>query len=132
MFAWITRRLIEAEAPLLTAHGLTMWEYVVLSHLVRQPAPSQLTLARDIRYDKTRLIALLDGLEQRGLINRRPGASDRRSHTVSITTAGRELHRATRSRIRAMETEFLAVLSPRQRSALLAILPRLAPPPGAD
>lgn len=131
MFAWITRRLIDAEQPLLAARGLTMWEYTVLSHLIRRPAPSQLTLARDIRYDKTRLITLLDGLEDRGLVSRDADPDDRRLHLVSITAAGRKLHAAARRQIRDMESEFLDVLDARQRATLLAILPRLAPPPGA-
>lgn len=132
MFAWITRRLIEAEEPLLAAHGLTMWEYTALSHLIRRPAPSQLTLARDIRYDKTRLVKLLDGLQGRGLISRQPDPSDRRSHLVSLTPAGRKLHAAARSQIREMETRFLAVLDSRQRETLLTALAILAPVPGAE
>jgi DNA-binding MarR family transcriptional regulator len=132
MFAWITRRLIDAEEPLLAARGLTMWEYTVLSHLIRRPAPSQLRLASDIRYDKTRLITLLDRLEDRGLVSRRPDPNDRRSHPVSITAAGRELHAAARAQIRDMEADFLDVLDARQQAALLAILPRLAPPPGTE
>jgi DNA-binding MarR family transcriptional regulator len=130
MFAWVTRRLVEAEEPLLAANGLTMWEYVVLARLARRPAPNQLTLAREIRHDKTRLITLLDQLQQRGLIDRQPDAADRRSHTVSITSQGRALHATARAAIREMEAEFLTVLDPGQRRSLFAILPRLALPEG--
>jgi DNA-binding MarR family transcriptional regulator len=130
MFAWVTRRLMDAEAPLLAANGLTMWEYVVLAQLVRRPAPNQLTLAREIHHDKTRLITLLDQLQSRGLVDRRPDAADRRSHTVSITDQGRKLYSATRAAIRDMEAEILAVLDAEERSSLLAILPRLALPEG--
>jgi DNA-binding MarR family transcriptional regulator len=129
LFAAVTRRLADAEAPLLAAHGLTMWEYVVLTRLARRPAPNQLTLAREIRHDKTRLITLLDQLQRRGLVERRPDETDRRSHTVSITGAGRTLHAAVRAAIREMETGFLAALSAEQRRSLLAMLPRLAAPP---
>jgi DNA-binding MarR family transcriptional regulator len=126
LFAHVTRRLIDAEAPLLASHKLTMWEYVVLSRLARGPAPNQQTLAREIRHDKTRLIPLLDELQRRRLIERRPAEADRRSHTVSITDQGRALHGAARAAIRQMETEFLAALEPDERQSLLAILPRLA------
>ncbi|MEU3983717.1 MarR family transcriptional regulator [Streptomyces sp. NPDC026672] len=126
LFAWTARRLADAEAPLLAANGLTMWEYIALSRLARRPAPNQLTLAREIGHDKTRLIKLLDQLQQRGLIDRRPDAADRRSHTVSITDEGRALHTTVRTAIRRMETEFLTVLTPEERRSLLAILPRLA------
>ncbi|MER6436033.1 MarR family transcriptional regulator [Streptomyces sp. NPDC001185] len=127
LFAWVTDRLVDAEAPLLAASGLTMWEYIVLDRLSRRPAPNQLTLAREIKHDKTRLIKLLDRLQQRALIDRQRDASDRRSQTVSITSEGRALHATARAAIREMEDEFLAVLEPDERRSLLAILPRLAP-----
>jgi MarR family transcriptional regulator, organic hydroperoxide resistance regulator len=126
MFAGVTRRLVDAEAPLLEAHGLAMWEYIVLSRLARGPAPNQLTLAREIRHDKTRLITLLDQLQQRGLIDRQPDPADRRSHTVAITAEGRALQETVRATIRDMEDEFLAVLSTAERRSLLGLLPRLS------
>ena len=125
MFAWVTRRLVEAEEPLLAASGVTMWEYVVLSHLARGTVPNQLTLAREIRHDKTRLIRLLDGLQHRGLIDRTPDPADRRSHTVAITDAGREVHAAARTAIRRMEDDVLAALTTTERRALLTALPKL-------
>ena len=67
LFSRLTRRVIEAERPLLERHGLTMWEYTVLARLSAGAAPSQLALAQRIGYDKTRLIALLDGLAARGI-----------------------------------------------------------------
>lgn len=125
MFAWVTRRLADAEEPLLSARGLTMWEYIVLSHLARGPVPNQLTLAREVRHDKTRLIRLLDGLQHRGLVERGPDPVDRRSHTVAITGAGRELQRAAQAAIRKMEDDVLGALSAAERRTLLAALPKL-------
>lgn len=125
MFAWVSRRLGDAEEPLLAASGMTMWEYIVLSHLVRGPVRNQLALARDVRHDKTRLIKLLDGLQQRGLIERAPDPADRRSHTVAITDAGRELQGSVQAAIRKMEDDILGVLSVAERRALLTALPKL-------
>ena len=125
MFAWVTRRLGDAEEPLLAARGITMWEYIVLSHLARGPVPNQLTLAREVRHDKTRLIKLLDGLQRRGLIQRGPDPIDRRSHTVTITDAGRELQGDAQAAIREMEDDILNELSAAERRALLTALPKL-------
>jgi DNA-binding MarR family transcriptional regulator len=126
MFARITRRLIDAERPLLDAHGLTMWGYVALNHPARRPAETQLALAAAIGHDKTRLITVLDVLETGGLITREPDPNDRRARLVRITAAGAERHAAAVANIRAMEDELLGALSAPEREALLASLQRLA------
>ena len=118
LFARVTRRLIEAERPLLAAHGLSMWGYIALSHLARAPAETQLALANAIRYDKTRLIGLLDELEQDGLITRTADPTDRRARIVTLTKAGEARHAAARADIRAMEDELLEDLSPAERTRL--------------
>ena len=121
-FARITRRLIALEQPLLDKHGLTMWEYAVLLRLRAAPAQTQLELAQAVNYDKTRLIALLDGLEQRGLVAREPAATDRRARTVKLTRAGRTTVTATQRDIHQMEDR---LLMPGARSALQRVLDEL-------
>lgn len=128
MVTRLTRRLIDAEKPLLQAHGLTMWEYVVLSHLAREPVGTQLALAQGIGYDKTRLIALLDRLEAEGLITRTPDPADRRGRNVALTPAGQRKRAAAQRDIRRMEDDVLAGLTAAQRQTLLAALRRLTTP----
>jgi DNA-binding MarR family transcriptional regulator len=126
MFARITRRLIEAERPLLAKRGLTMWGYIALTRLAREEAETQLALATAIGHDKTRLIGVLDALEADGLITREPDPDDRRARVVRITPKGRRRHGATVKDIRAMEDALLADVP--ERDALLAALSRLASP----
>ena len=125
MFARATRRLIAEERPILERHGLTMWEYIALSHLGAGPAPSQLGLAEAIGYDKTRLIALLERLQDAGLVAREPDPGDRRARIVRITADGTRRLRAARRDIRRMEARVLRALAPDEREMLLAVLPRL-------
>jgi DNA-binding MarR family transcriptional regulator len=120
-----TRRLVAAERPILEAHGLSMWGYIALSHLAHEPAGTQLALAEAIRYDKTRLIGLLDELEREGLVTRKPDPADRRARIVSLTPAGRRRHAAAQADIRAMEEEFLGALSASDRERLRRILSQL-------
>jgi DNA-binding MarR family transcriptional regulator len=121
-----TRRLAKAERPLLEKHGLSMWQYIVLTALAREPARSQLELSRAIDYDKTRLIALLDELEAAGLITRRPDPDDRRARLVSLTPGGIRRHAAVRRAIRKMEEGVLADLDPTARGLLRSSLRHLA------
>ena len=130
--------LVEREAPILTAHGLTMWEYVILYQLQGEGGLTQKELARRSRRDATRLIGHLDVLSERRLIAREVDAADRRRHTVRLTDEGLDIVRATRRDIRAMEDELLGALSVDQqndlRDALGAVLqrsssPRVSPDP---
>ncbi len=127
LFARLTSLLIDAERPLLHTHGLSMWDYIVLSHLAREPAGTQLALAQAIGYDKTRLIGLLDKLERDGLITRTADPRDRRARIVTLTKSGRARHAAARRDIRAMEDEFLAQLNPAARTRLRRTLAELVP-----
>jgi DNA-binding MarR family transcriptional regulator len=126
LFTRVSRRLIAAERPLLATHDLSMWGYIVLSQLAREPAPTQLALAAAIGHDKTRLIGLLDELERAGLLTRAPDPNDRRARIVHLTEHGRTTHAAAVAEIRAMEEEVLAPLSPAERETLLAALATLA------
>jgi len=124
-FARVRRRLVEAELPLLAAHGLSMWGYIALSQLARQPAGTQLQLARAIGYDKTRLVALLDDLEAAGLLTREADPIDRRARIVRLTAAGRQRHATAQASIHAMEDDLLQDLKPNERKGLLVALARL-------
>ncbi|KIF70125.1 MarR family transcriptional regulator [Streptomyces sp. AcH 505] len=126
LFARITRRLIDAEKPLLAARGLAMWDYIVLAQLARGTAPTQLALAQAVDYDKTRLIKLLDELERSGLLTREPDPADRRARIVRLTPAGERLLAEARGDIRVMEEDLLGQLDGTERDVLLAVLPRLA------
>ena len=126
LFARITRWLLDSERPLLDAHGLSMWDYIVLSHLARKPAGTQLALAEEIGYDKTRLIALLDNLEHGGLLTRTADPTDRRARVVTLTKSGHARRAAAQADIRAMEDEFLAHLKPVERDRLRRTLDGLA------
>ena len=120
------RRIMEAERPLLEAHGVSMWAYVALTLLARGPAPTQLALSEAMGYDKTRLIKILDGLEVQGLITRAPDPSDRRARVIELTPQGRAKFAAIQQDVHAMEDELLGALSAAERKALRTGLPRLA------
>jgi DNA-binding MarR family transcriptional regulator len=107
-FFRLSRELVDAELPLLAAHGIGMWDYVILSALKRGDAPTQLELSRITGRDKTRLIRNLDGLEAAGLLSRRTDPGDRRAKSVEITTSGEQVVTSCRAAIRQMEDEFTA------------------------
>ena len=124
-FDRLTRRAIALELPVLTAHGLTMWEYVVLSGLVDGPAQTQARLAEAVGRDKTCLIPILDALEARGLLVRSPDPADRRNKVVTLTEPGSALRAAVSRAISAAEEEVLGPLDAAERRTFRKLLGRL-------
>ena len=122
MFAPLTRALIAREEPVLLAHDISMWGYIVLTALAEQPVRTQAALAQAINADKSRIIGVLDELQERGLIHRQPDETDRRVHLLSLTPAGDRLRRSVEASIRRREEEVLALLPPADRVAFLRSL----------
>jgi DNA-binding MarR family transcriptional regulator len=122
MFAPLTRALIAREEPVLLAHDISMWGYIVLTALVEQPVRTQAALAQAIHADKSRIIGVLDELQERGLIQRQPDEADRRVHLLSLTPAGDRLRRSVEAGIRRREEQVLAVLPSDDREVFLRSL----------
>jgi DNA-binding MarR family transcriptional regulator len=123
------RALVAAERPVLAAHDVSMWGYIVLSALADQPMRTQAALARAIGADKTRIIGTLDELQERALIEREPDPEDRRVRLLRLTPAGRQLYASVRAGIRAAEERLLGELTPADKRVFLRVLQQLSPEP---
>ena len=125
MLAPLLRELVAAEQPVLDAHGLTMWGYVVLLALDQSPMRTQAALAGAIGADKTRIIPTLDDLQVRGYIERRPDPDDRRVRLLAITDSGRAVKDAVQAAIQQGEERWLGELGADERRVFLNVLQRL-------
>jgi DNA-binding MarR family transcriptional regulator len=125
-FAWLTRAMFELELPLLRERGLEMWDYAVLDQLAQGPAPSQGDLAAAVGRDPTRLIPILDRLEQKGLLQRIVDPTDRRGRKVVLSAPGRTLLTACKQDIATAEQALLAHIEPDRRAAFVEVLDQLA------
>ncbi len=132
MIVPLGRALMAAERPLLDSHGLTMWAYSVLLQLGRGQARGQGVLAEEIGADKTRIIAILDDLQDRGLIERYPDPADRRARLLAVTAEGRALAEAAQADIQAREEQLLGRLDAADRTGFLNALMALAAVPRAE
>ncbi|WP_297737801.1 MarR family winged helix-turn-helix transcriptional regulator [Mycobacterium sp.] len=126
MLGPLVREMIAAEVPVLEAHGLSMWGYIVLSALDRSPVRSQAALADAIGADKTRIIPTLDDLQDRGYIERRPDPDDRRVRLLALTEAGRAAKDGAQHDIQRGEERWLGKLSPDDRRLFLRVLRQLS------
>jgi MarR family transcriptional regulator, lower aerobic nicotinate degradation pathway regulator len=120
-FGFKAKAIVRAESA-----GFELYDYSVLAILAEGVRETQGTIADALTVDPSRLVALLDGLEERALIVRQRDPLDRRRHVVSITPAGkRELGRL-REMFKRLEDEFFAPLDAESRKALHGLLMRLA------
>lgn len=126
MLAPLIREMVAAELPVLEAHGVSMWGYSVLVALDRSAIRTQAALAEAIGADKTRIIAILDELQQRGLIERMADPEDRRARLLAITDEGRRLKDAVQTEIQRGEERWLGELSATDRAVFLRVLQELS------
>jgi DNA-binding MarR family transcriptional regulator len=125
MLAQLARQTVAAEQPVLAAHGLSMWGYIVLSSLDRSPIRTQAALADAIGADKTRIIPTLDELQEHGYIERIPDPDDRRARLLAITESGRSIKDAVQVAIQHGEEHWLGQLSASDRDVFLRALRQL-------
>ncbi len=88
---------------------------------------SQRELARRLHYDPSNITALADSLEARGLLERRPDASDRRFRLLALTPEGERL-RATLEERLAQPPHFVDRLTPAEQNQLLQLLAKIFGP----
>ncbi len=122
MLAPLLREMVAAEEPVLEAHGLTMWGYIVLLALDRSSMRTQAALAAAIGADKSRIIGTLDELQDGGYIERRPDPDDRRVRLLAITGAGRRVKDKVQAEIQQGEERWLGELSADERRVFLHVL----------
>ena len=116
------------------AFGAALEQYDVTPSQVRalrmaalgDEPPRLSVLAERLRIAPRSATEVVDALEARGLVERRPDPADRRAALVTATEEGRRLTEVLSEARRAATEEYLAVLSAEDRAELDRILRLLA------
>jgi DNA-binding MarR family transcriptional regulator len=98
----------------------------ILGVIGRQDGLSQQALADLLGMFPSRLVLLLDELEQAGLIERRPNDSDRRIYALHLTARGKKASQAIGRVARQHENALCAALNSSERELLVRLLARIA------
>jgi DNA-binding MarR family transcriptional regulator len=112
---------VEALAPL----DIHARELGVLLAIDRCESASQQQVADSMGVDRTTMVAIIDGLEGKGIIARRPDPEDRRRNVVEMTQAGQTLLRQATAASDVAEAELLAPLSRQEGEQLRTLLARI-------
>jgi DNA-binding MarR family transcriptional regulator len=118
----LARTYGEVLAPL----GLEQRHAGMLDRLAANEGKSQQALGELLGLNATRMVFLVDELEQRGLLERRRNPSDRRSHALYLTELGRDTLREVRRVTAEHEHRLGASLTGPERRQLATLLRRVA------
>ncbi len=113
----LTRRMTQAYDQALKPAGLRVTQYMVLANVDREGGRPVTDLATHLEMDRTTLTRNLRPLEAAGWL-RIVAGSDRRSRSVEVTAAGRDVLAAARPLWREAEDSFRETLGPDQAAQL--------------
>ena len=77
--------------------GLTQKQFAVLELIAANPKVSQIDIANQLSMDRATMMALVNRLESRNLLERRPSSVDRRRQELLLTSAGIEILKQARN-----------------------------------
>ena len=136
----LARYLLKSMAEALARHDLSEGEYKVLVKLRLAGKPYQLSpgeLSRELMLSTGAMTNRLDGLEERGLVERKPDPHDRRAILVELTGHGQVVLAAAVEEQAAEEARLVGVLGAAEKQAMTDLLrkllvhveERMGPPP---
>lgn len=127
----VSRRFHEVLGPLELEPG----EFALLRAVSASDGEPQNALAERLHISPSWMVAIVDDLERRGLLERRPHARDRRVRNLHLTTVGKKLLRQAERRAQQFDRQVTDALTEAELEQLLGLLQRVAAgldlPPGA-
>ncbi|GGS82638.1 MarR family winged helix-turn-helix transcriptional regulator [Nonomuraea spiralis] len=105
---------------------LRRYHYALLSALEEYGPASQAALGRRTGIDRSDMVATVNDLAGRRLVERAPDPGDRRRNVVTITADGRRLLSDLDRLLARAQDDFLAPLPDADRRHLIDLLTRLA------
>jgi DNA-binding MarR family transcriptional regulator len=118
-----SRRFAAALAPL----AIHPPEFLLLRFVASTEGQSQQALAERLGVPASRMVSLVDHLEERGLLERRPDAHDRRIRALHPTAKGRRVLQQAVEVAAKHEAQVCAGLSERDHDQLIGLLLKLQP-----
>ncbi len=101
-------------------------QYSVLLVMDTHPGLKQTEIAALLGIKRTNFVALVDELEHRGLAERAPSPTDRRSNALYLTKAGKALLARAEKTVTEHEQRLIGLIGVEGKRQLLGLLSKLA------
>ena len=112
------QQLTAATTSALEPFGVDSRALGVLRVLHLRESTSQQEVAQVLGVDRTTMVAMLDALQEQGIVARRPLAQDRRRNAVELTEHGQQLFAQAAQVERDAESAYIASLGAREQQQL--------------
>lgn len=109
-----------------TGHDLTPIQFSALDALKHNPGIDQAALARAIAKDRATIGAVVDRLEQKGLIARVVNPRDKRARVLTLTDTGTSVITQLLPIVEAVQSDILPGLSPSEYDHFMALATKAA------
>jgi len=97
-------------------------EFSVLAMIAQHPGQKQTTIAEKLGIKRANFVFLMDGIESRGLAERRKEKNDRRSHSLHLTSEGERFVEQMTALWREHENRIVSRLGGRENLDRLIVL----------
>jgi DNA-binding MarR family transcriptional regulator len=125
LFRWVGWAQMMAGQDWIRERELSQQQGFTLGYVAQNPGAMQREIAKISRTSAASVSSLLQGLETRGLIERRTEDGDERSKRVYATDAGSQLISGFDDAMLAAEETLLAPLDRAERESLHALLTKI-------
>ncbi|MBM3645222.1 MAG: MarR family transcriptional regulator [Alphaproteobacteria bacterium] len=105
--------------------GLTRAQWLVLTRLHRRPGASQTELAEMLEIDRASAGRMIDRMQRKGWIERRPDRADRRINRLHLTREARKVHTRLWAIAEATVDDALSSLDARERAQFTRLTARV-------
>ena len=119
-------RYQSVQAPALAPLNVDGRLLAVLALLGAEGPALQARLAERLQVDRTTMVALVDRLEETGLVERHRDPADRRGYHVKITATGSTTLEHALDAVQTVERQFLSALSKPEQRQFRALLAKVA------
>ncbi len=106
--------------------GVTPGQIGVLTLIANNGGLTQSALSRGVGVDRSTMVAVIDRLEETGLVTRTRAERDQRAYALQLTDKGTTLVSKLVERLHSLEDELLTKLSREERDALITLLRKMA------